>query len=118
MSTVVLITGVSRFLGGQLAARLAADPEIERVIGIDTVAPRTSELAALGRTEFVRADIRNPLIAKVMTQARVGTVVHAALMASPRLSASTPQPAAPTRATSVHANRAGMPELNSGRRER
>jgi UDP-glucose 4-epimerase len=80
----VLITGVSRFLGGRLAAQLAADPEIERVIGIDTVPPRVADLAALGRTEFVRADIRNPLIAKVMTQARVGTVVHAALMASPR----------------------------------
>jgi UDP-glucose 4-epimerase len=83
MSTV-LITGVSRFLGGRLAAQLAADPEVDRVIGIDTVAPRVADLGALGRTEFVRADIRNPLIAKVMTQARVATVVHAALMASPR----------------------------------
>jgi UDP-glucose 4-epimerase len=84
VSTVVLITGVSRFLGGRLAAQLAADPAIERVIGIDTVPPRTADLGMLGRTEFVRADIRNPLIAKVMTQARVGIVVHAALMASPR----------------------------------
>jgi UDP-glucose 4-epimerase len=54
------------------------------VIGIDTVPPRTADLPRLGRTEFVRADIRNPLIAKVIAQARVGTVVHAALMASPR----------------------------------
>ena len=82
--SVVLITGVSRYLGGRLAAQLAADPSIERVIGIDTVPPRVTDLAMLGRTEFVRADIRNPLIAKVMTQARVSAVVHAALMASPR----------------------------------
>lgn len=82
--SVVLITGVSRYLGGRLAAQLAADPDIERVIGIDTMPPKTADLGMLGRTEFVRADIRNPLIAKVMTQARVGTVVHAALMASPR----------------------------------
>ncbi len=82
--SVVLITGVSRFLGGRLAAQLAADPAIERVIGIDTVPPRTTDLGRLGRTEFVRADIRNPLIAKVLAQARVGVVVHAALMASPR----------------------------------
>jgi UDP-glucose 4-epimerase len=82
--SVVLITGVSRFLGGRLASQLAADPDIERVIGIDTILPRTSELGLLGRTEFVRADIRNPLIAKVMTQARVSTVVHTAVMASPR----------------------------------
>jgi UDP-glucose 4-epimerase len=82
--STVLITGVSRFLGGRLAALLAADPQIERIIGIDTVPPRTADHAMLDRTEFVRADIRNPLIAKVMTQARVTTVVHAALMASPR----------------------------------
>jgi UDP-glucose 4-epimerase len=84
MTNVVLITGVSRFLGGRLAAQLAADPSIDRVIGIDMMPPRTADLQLLGRTEFVRADIRNPLIAKVMTQARVATVVHAALMASPR----------------------------------
>jgi UDP-glucose 4-epimerase len=81
---VVLITGVSRFLGGRLAGLLAADPQIERIIGIDTVPPRTADLPMLDRTEFVRADIRNPLIAKVLTQTRVSTVVHAALMASPR----------------------------------
>src|SRR3954453_20033124 len=82
--SVVLITGVSRFLGGRLAAQLAADPQVERVIGIDAVPPRTADRPRLGRTEFVRADIRNPLIAKVLSQARVSTVVHAALMASPR----------------------------------
>src|SRR3954454_13601810 len=82
--SVVLITGVSRFLGGRLAAQLAADPQVERVIGIDAIPPRTADLPRLGRTEFVRADIRNPLIAKVLSQARVTTVVHAALMASPR----------------------------------
>jgi UDP-glucose 4-epimerase len=82
--TVVLITGVSRFLGGRLAAQLAADPAVERVIGIDTVAPSSTDDGLLGRTEFVRADIRNPLIAKVMDQAGVRVVVHAALMASPR----------------------------------
>ena len=81
---VVLITGVSRFLGGRLAAQLAADPQIERVIGIDAIPPRTADLPRLGRTEFVRADIRNPLVGKVLSQARVTTVVHAALMASPR----------------------------------
>jgi UDP-glucose 4-epimerase len=84
MTNVVLITGVSRFLGGRLAAQLAADPSVDRVIGIDTMPPRTADLPLLGRTEFVRADIRNPLIAKVMSQARVRTVVHAALMSSPR----------------------------------
>ena len=37
----------------------------------------------LGRTEFVRADIRNPLIAKVIAQAEVDTVVHMNVIATP-----------------------------------
>lgn len=84
MSSVVLITGVSRYLGARLAAQLADDPTIERVIGIDTMPPSKADLQRLGRTEFVRADIRNPLIAKVVAQAKVDTVVHAAVMGTLR----------------------------------
>jgi UDP-glucose 4-epimerase len=40
-------------------------------------------LRRMGRAEFVRADIRNPLIAKVISQAAVDTVVHASLSANP-----------------------------------
>src|SRR4051794_14153306 len=87
---VVLITGVSRFLGGRLAAQLAADPTVDRVIGIDTVAPATSDLVALGRTEFVRADIRNPMIGKVIEQARVTAVAHAGVIGSPRAAGGRP----------------------------
>ena len=78
-SRVVLITGVSRYLGGKLASLLAADPGIERVIGVDVVPPRQD----VGRTEFVRADIRNPIIAKVITSAHVDTVVHMSVIATP-----------------------------------
>ena len=80
---VVLVTGVSRYLGSRLASVLAADPSIERVVGVDTVAPRPEQAALLGRTEFVRADIRNPLIAKVIAQAEVDTVVHMNVIATP-----------------------------------
>jgi len=80
---VVLVTGVSRYLGGRLAAVLAADPTIDRVLGVDTVPPRPELGAALGRTEFVRADIRNPVIAKVIAQAEVDTVVHMNVIATP-----------------------------------
>ncbi|HLY34072.1 MAG TPA: NAD-dependent epimerase/dehydratase family protein, partial [Jatrophihabitantaceae bacterium] len=38
----------------------------------------------LGRAEFIRADIRNPLIAKVLAQAQVDTVVHAGLTSPQR----------------------------------
>jgi UDP-glucose 4-epimerase len=80
---VVLVTGVSRYLGSRLASSLAADPSIERVIGVDTVPPRKDQMVALGRTEFVRADIRNPLIAKVIAQSDVDTVVHMNVIATP-----------------------------------
>ncbi|MFI5958256.1 NAD-dependent epimerase/dehydratase family protein [Cryptosporangium sp. NPDC051539] len=80
---VVLVTGVSRYFGGRLAARLAADPSIERVLGVDTVAPDAETAERIGRTEFVRADIRNPLIAKVIADAGVDTVVHMSVLATP-----------------------------------
>jgi UDP-glucose 4-epimerase len=80
---VVLVTGVSRWLGGALAAELAADPRIERVIGVDTVPPSQELLRRLGRTEFVRADIRNPLIGKVISAASVDTVVHMNISSTP-----------------------------------
>ncbi|GGU29706.1 NAD-dependent epimerase/dehydratase family protein [Lentzea flava] len=80
---VVLVTGVSRFLGGHLAARFAANPDIERVLGVDTEPPPRDLLRRMGRAEFVRADIRNPLIAKVISTANVDTVVHASVTANP-----------------------------------
>ncbi|GAA3963665.1 NAD-dependent epimerase/dehydratase family protein [Actinomadura viridis] len=76
---VVLVTGVSRFLGARVANTLQADPGIERVIGVDTVPPT----APLGRTEFVRVDIRTPSIAKIISSAEVDTVVHLNMVTSP-----------------------------------
>ena len=83
VTKVVLVTGVSRYLGCRLAGRLAADPGIDRVIGVDTSPPARADLDLLGRTEFIRADIRNPLIAKVISSAGVDTVVHASVTATP-----------------------------------
>nr|WP_186627796.1 NAD-dependent epimerase/dehydratase family protein [Rhodococcus sp. BP22] len=80
---VVLVTGVSRFLGGYLVTRLAQNPSIERVIAVDTLSPSKDLLRKMGRAEFVRADIRNPLIGKVVRSAGVDTVVHAATIAKP-----------------------------------
>lgn len=75
----VLVTGVSRFLGGRLVDELSVDPEIESIVGVDTVEPRTD----LGRTEFVRADIRSPNIAKIIAASEVDTVVHLSVVATP-----------------------------------
>ncbi|MGH3322155.1 MAG: NAD-dependent epimerase/dehydratase family protein [Streptosporangiaceae bacterium] len=79
MARVVLITGVSGHLGGRLAEVLQAEPGVERVIGVDVVPPRPR----LGRTEFVRVDIRTSAIGKVIEAGGVDTVVHASLTAPP-----------------------------------
>lgn len=79
MGQVVLVTGVSRHLGGRFAELLAAHPSIERVIGVDVVPPPHS----IGSAEFVRADIRNPVMARVIGEAGVDTVVHLNVIATP-----------------------------------
>ncbi|WP_405062400.1 NAD-dependent epimerase/dehydratase family protein [Kribbella sp. NBC_01505] len=79
MAQVVMVTGVSRDAGARCARRLADDPSIGTVLGIDVVPPR----AELGRVRFVRADIRNPVIAKVIAAEGVDTVVHTGVVATP-----------------------------------
>ena len=79
MADVVLVTGVSRYLGGRFARLLTAQPGIKRVIGVDVIPPPVD----IGNAEFVRADIRNPMIAKIITQAEVDTVVHMNVIATP-----------------------------------
>jgi UDP-glucose 4-epimerase len=75
---VVLVTGVSRDLGARFARSLAAEAHLE-VIGIDVIPPRHD----LGTADFVRADIRNPVISKVIGVRGVDTVVHLAMVATP-----------------------------------
>ena len=79
MGQRVLITGISRFLGGRLAQRLEQDPDVTSIVGVDLEEPSVE----LTRTEFVRADIRNPLIVKVLQATEVDTVVHTAVIATP-----------------------------------
>ncbi|WP_182525584.1 NAD-dependent epimerase/dehydratase family protein [Nocardioides dongkuii] len=76
---VVLVTGVSRDLGRRFARSIAADPGVRRVIGVDVVPPRGD----IGEVSFVRADIRNPVIAKVIAKEDVDTVVHMSVISTP-----------------------------------
>jgi UDP-glucose 4-epimerase len=75
----VLITGVSTRLGTELARRLERDPAIEYVAGLDVRPPR----ARLERTDFIDADIRSPVIGKLIPQAEVDTVVHNQIVRQP-----------------------------------
>lgn len=71
--STVLVTGAGRFVSGQLAARLAADLSIDRVVAVDSVLPGRALSRRLGRAEFVSVDLRSPLIAKVISDAKVDT---------------------------------------------
>ena len=79
MGQVVLVTGVSRYLGGRFADLVLSQPGVDRVIGVDVVPPPHP----IGGAEFVRADIRNPVVAKVIAQADVDTVAHLNVIATP-----------------------------------
>ena len=79
MGQRILLTGIRSHLAGELARRLEADPEVERIVGVDLEEPQ----ASLERTEFVRADIRNPLVVKVLQTTEVDTLVHLNLLATP-----------------------------------
>lgn len=81
--SVVLVTGASGCLGANLVGRLAAHSAIDRVIAMDTATPSEPMREQMGSAEFVQADIRSPMIAKVLAAANVDTVVHASLTAQP-----------------------------------
>ncbi|AXK33107.1 NAD-dependent epimerase/dehydratase family protein [Streptomyces armeniacus] len=79
MGKVVLVTGAARQLGGRFIRRVQRDPDVERVIGVDVVKP----VHELGDAEFVRADIRQPTIGKVLVEHDVDTVVHMDIHGTP-----------------------------------
>lgn len=83
----VLVTGVTRYIGSALAGLLANHPAVDRVIGVDAAMPGPASRIRMGEAEFARADIRNPLIAKVIEAAGVDTVVHASASSTPSGSA-------------------------------
>jgi UDP-glucose 4-epimerase len=79
MGRRVLITGVSGFWGTELARRLERDPEFEYIAGLDVRPPGSG----LTRTEFIRADVRNPLLSKLLPRTEVDTVVHCDVLLVP-----------------------------------
>jgi UDP-glucose 4-epimerase len=69
----VLITGVSSPLGARVARRLADDPSIEHVVGIDTRRPPE---ALAQRITFLEADLRKGGLGSTLRLAAPHVVVH------------------------------------------
>lgn len=78
MSPVVMVVGVARHLGAQLARTLAGDPKIDRVVGVDVVPPT----AEIGDTEFIEADITTSAINRAIARSRPDVVVHMNILAT------------------------------------
>jgi UDP-glucose 4-epimerase len=72
----VVITGVASHWGGELARRLERDPSIAYLAGIDTAPPPLE----LERTDFVEADIRSPLLSRLLPGTEADTVVHCGIL--------------------------------------
>jgi UDP-glucose 4-epimerase len=103
--TTVVVTGVGRYLGAHVAARLSADPGVARVIGVDTASTSPELDAALaeigaGRdsVELVHTELRSAEIRALINEAQADVVVHLALVTSP---------------DGYSGGRAGMKELNA-----
>ncbi|MFP4310886.1 MAG: NAD-dependent epimerase/dehydratase family protein [Nitriliruptoraceae bacterium] len=76
----VLLTGIAGQLAGLVARVLEADDRVHELIGVDVREPQHD----LTRTEFVRADLRNPLVARILDAAAIDTLVHLSITSQPR----------------------------------
>ncbi|MDA0563708.1 NAD-dependent epimerase/dehydratase family protein [Streptomonospora sp. S1-112] len=99
MGRVVLITGVSRYLGARVAEAVRTEPGVDRVVGLDPVAPRHP----LGGTDYIQADLHDGGIGRAVLESGADTVVHLGLTPSARHAGG--------RAAAAHANVLGTMQL-------
>ncbi|WP_203988614.1 NAD-dependent epimerase/dehydratase family protein [Virgisporangium aurantiacum] len=76
----MLVTGVGRYLGARVAARLAGDPAIGRVIGIDANPLADVDMAGV---ELHEAQLRTGELLKLFGTADITAVVHLAVATAP-----------------------------------
>ena len=79
----ILVTGVNAFWGSRVAAQLAARSDLH-VIGLADTPPEEM----VEGLDFVQADVRNPLIVKLLEAERVDTVCHVTFVETARSSES------------------------------
>jgi len=82
----VLITGLGTFWGGRVAQALEAQPDVDVIIGLDTMEPKVK----LERTEYVRSDENYSILSRIVKATGVDTIVHTFLVVdSTQMSAKT-----------------------------
>ena len=74
----VVITGVSGYLGTLLAKRIAQEPEVERVIGMDIKEPSFQS----PKFTFIKHDVRQPF-GNIFSENKVDTAIHFAFIVAP-----------------------------------
>jgi UDP-glucose 4-epimerase len=72
----VVIVGVASHWGLELARRLERDPSVDYLAGIDIEPPP----ADLERTDFIEADIRGSLLARLLPSTEADTIVHCGIL--------------------------------------
>jgi UDP-glucose 4-epimerase len=79
--SVVVVTGVSRYLGAHVAARLAADVRVGRVVGLDPNQPPAELAELLSDVEHIPVDAMSA--GSVLAELDAECVVHLALVTAP-----------------------------------
>src|SRR5215203_2634067 len=72
----VVIVGVAGHWGAELARRLERDPGVDYIAGIDIEPPPVK----LERTDFIEADIRSPVLSRLLPATEADTVVHCGIL--------------------------------------
>ena len=72
----VVITGVASHWGSELARALERDPSVSYIAGVDVRPPKED----LERTEFIEADIRNPVISRILPGLDPEVLVHCGII--------------------------------------
>lgn len=75
----IAIAGAAGHWGSELARALARDPEVERIFAVDTEPPAV-EAAGV---EWLEADIRSPVLGRLLPSTGVDTVVHCGIVSHP-----------------------------------
>jgi UDP-glucose 4-epimerase len=75
----IVIIGVSSHWGSELARRLERDPGVGYLAGIDTHPPAIE----LPRTDFIEADVRSPLLSRILPSTEADTIVHCGIVLYP-----------------------------------